>query len=93
MTKENKYCDDDSKIWIITCKGKETAPKFVSGRNANRDKFPELNFEQDGKEFILQFENSSDLVGCRDSGRSFSAYVCNLNRNKRIHAIVRHQKI
>lgn len=93
MTKENKYCDDDSKIWTINCNGKEIRPSFVSGKNAMHDKFPELNFEEDGKEFILQFENGSDLVGCRDSGKDFTAYVCNLNRTKRIKATVKHQKL
>lgn len=92
MTKENKYCDDDSKTWIIICNGKESRPEFISAKNANRDVFPELNFKSEDKEFIVQFSNSTDLLACRDSGKEFDAHVTNLNRSKRIKAKVRHER-
>lgn len=92
MTKENKYCDDYSKIWIVTCNGKESQPKFLSARNANREVAPELNFESDEKEFIVQFDNLSDLVACRDCGKPFDIHVTNLNRTKRIKGTIKHVK-
>lgn len=92
MTKENKYCDDENKRWVVECNGKESTPKFISGRNAVLEKFPEINFEDEGKEFIVQFDNISDLVACRDCGKTFKVHVTNLNRTKRIPATIRHEK-
>lgn len=88
--KENKYCDDDQKEWIINCNGKESKPRFVSAKNAVLEKFPEINFEADDKEFIVQFANISDLVACRDCGKEFDVHVTNLNRSKRIPATIKH---
>lgn len=92
MTKENKYCDDDSKTWVVICNGKESTPKFISAKNAHHERFPELNFESDEKEFIVQFENFSDLYACRDSGKELNIHVCNLNRTKRIQGTIKHVK-
>ncbi|MNL00006.1 hypothetical protein D3C87_1204240 [compost metagenome] len=91
--KENKYCDDEDKVWIINCNGKESKPQFVSAKNASNERFPELNFEDQEKEFIVQFANLSDLVGCRDCGKPFNVHVTNLNRTKRIPATIKHEKI
>lgn len=93
MTKENKYCDDDSKQWIVNCNGKESKPIFISAKNGSHEKFPELNFEADEKEFIIQFENLSDLYACRDSGKTLNVYVTNLNRTRRIKATIQFKKI
>lgn len=91
-SKANKYCDDETKVWVINCNGKESSPAFVSARNANLERCPELNFEADEKEFIVQFANLSDLVACRDCGKDFDVHVTNLNRTKRIKATIRHEK-
>lgn len=92
MTKENKYCDDYSKIWIITSNEKDFIPSFVSSKNASREAYPELNFQHEEKEFIIQFENLSDLVACRDNGKEYAVRMFDLNRSKFKKVTIKHQK-
>lgn len=92
MTKENCYCDDPNKVWKIIYKGISFDGTFVSAKNARREIFPELNFEAEGKEFIVQFDNFTDLWAARDTGNYTDCHVTNLNRSKRIKGVIKNIK-
>lgn len=91
MTKENLYCDNPDKVWVVTYGGNTFTPLLVSAKNGKRETYPELNFEANEKEFIVQFDNFTDLYACRDSGVEVNIHVTNLNRTKRIKGTISHQ--
>lgn len=93
MTKQNHYCDDPRKEWIVTYNGITFAASLVSTRNAQKMTFPELNLDYAGKEFIIQFDNATDLIAARDSGRVLDINVVNLKRSKRIPGTIIHKQI
>lgn len=91
MTKDNFYCDDPRKQWIVSYNGNTFAASFVSARNAQRMVTPELNFQANDKEFIIQFDNASDLIAARDASRIVDINVVSLKRNKRIPGTIIHK--
>lgn len=91
MTKDNFYCDDPRKQWIVSYNGNTFSASFVSARNAQRMVAPELNFQANDKEFIIQFDNATDMIAARDSGKPVDINVVSLNRNKRIPGNIIHK--
>lgn len=92
MKEEKHYLDDPAKDWIVTYNGNTFPASFVSARNALRMVMPEINFQANDVEFIIQFANSTDLIAARDSGRAVDINVLNLKRNKRIPGAIIHRK-
>lgn len=90
MTKENGYLDDERKHWVVSYNDNTFVAEFVSARNSFKQVAPEINFVANDKEFIVQFNNSTDLIAARDSQHIVNVHVLPLKRSKRIPATIVH---
>lgn len=91
MTKEDYFCDNPLREWVVSYGGNTFVASYVSARNARRELFPELNLEANGKEFIVQFDNFTDIAAARDTGKELHMHVMNLSKTKRVLGEIKHR--